>query len=405
MLPFSYKAVNAEGEVVEGEIVAANRDQVIARLRDRALIPIRAEPARPAAAGRSWLSRLQRRRAGEAEIALLTRSLATLIEARLPLDKALSVAREAVPSDAGRALGAEILDAVRRGSSLADAFGSFPDSFPSFYVGMVRAGERGGTLGQTMAVLATTLERAQATRGRVLSALIYPSIVLLMAGISIVVLVAVVVPEFQPLFEEAGSALPLSTRVLISASDFLAGYGWLALLAAAAAAAYLRRLAHRPAARLWLDSQLLRLPRLGALLLYLDLSRFSRIAGSLLAGGVDLVSTLDMARSSMRNAALAAEVSALRPRVSRGERLGNALAQSRRVPNLLVQLVRAGEESGTLSDMLLHVAEIYDKESEQRIERTLALLVPVVTIVLGLIVGAVIGSIFSAILSTYHLPF
>ncbi len=404
MLTFSYKAVNAEGEVVEGRIHAADRRGAIEALRDRALIPLSADRDEPTRS-RPWSITLRRRRrVTDDDLALLTRTLATLLRASLPLDRALSVARNVVQSDVGRALVDEVLEAVRGGASLAEALQARPDVFPSFYLGMVRAGERSGALGPAMGDLAKALERTQAIRAKVASALTYPVIVLLMALVSIVILVGVVVPEFRPLFEEAGADLPLSTKALVWTSDLLTKFGWLLALAALAAWGLLRRLTRDPAVGRRIDGRLLQVPQLGSLLVSLDLSRFARVLGSLLRGGVDVVGALEMARGAMRNAALASMMAALRPQVTRGERLGTALASRSEVPDLFVQLVRAGEESGKLGEMLLQLADIYDEESSHRMERALALLVPAATVLLGAFVGLVIASIFSAILSSHNLP-
>ena len=402
---FSYFAVSGDGEVVKGDMSADSRDQVITSLRDQGYVPIRADlaGARRASSDFVW-PRLRRGRVRLSDLTLLTRTMATLLGARLPMDRVLSVLRDLAATEAVRTLVGAVQDSVKNGSTLADALEEQGAVFPAFYIGMVRAGEAGGTLAAVMRGLAETLEQTLATRAIVRSALTYPVMVLIIAGLSVIVLMTMVIPEFQPLFEQSGAALPLSTRVMVSLSDFLAAYGWLLALLLIAVLLAADRYFRTTSGRLRRDEWLLRAPLLGDLITKLEAARFGRTLGSLLQSGVTILGAIDMTRAILRNEALAQAVMHAKPRIAKGERLGQALARSGRFPSLAVHLIEVGEETGELDEMLRHLARVYDEESQRTIQQLLALLVPGLTVLLGLLVALIIGSMFSAILSAYNLP-
>ncbi len=239
---FSYKAATASGEVIVGEIEAANRQAAIDRLRGQGHIPIRAEEkGRGLGAGHRLGLSIGARRVGPKDLALLTRELATLLQAGLPLDRALSVLRDLARAGPGRTLVERVQDQVRGGAALADAMEGHPEVFPSFYIGMVRAGEAGGNLEGVLSGLADSLERAQALRESINSALMYPMLVVVMAVLSLVVLMTAVIPEFRPLFEDSGTSLPLLTRAVIAASEFVGAYWWALALGVLGLVALVRR--------------------------------------------------------------------------------------------------------------------------------------------------------------------
>lgn len=406
MARFAYKAVMPSGDVVEGEMEANDQAMVVARLRAQGYTPIRADEvaaggARRAAAG-AWLAR---RRVAGRDLAVLTRELATLLGAGLPLERCLEILEDLADGPALRRLIGRVLERVRGGAALADAVAAEGDAFPPSYTSTLRAGEAGGALAPALARLADFLERAEALRQSVRSALIYPMILLVMTGLSIVVLLTVVVPQFTPLFEDAGAALPFSTRVLVALGDGLARYGWLIALAVAVLAVAARRLARNPEVRERWHGWLLAAPLLGGLIARIEAARFCRTLGTLVANGVPLLAAVAIARQGIGNAALAASVAGVEPALEEGRRLAEPLAEAGAFPRLAAHLIRVGEESGDLAPMLLEAADIYDRETRVALERLMAMLVPVVTIALGVLVAAVIMSILSAILSVYDLPF
>lgn len=404
---FSYKAVAADGEVVEGELEATSREAVVERLHAQGHVPIRAEersPERPS--GSLVSSNLWRRsRPARADLALFTREMATLLQAGLPLDRALAIMQELGATPALQALVEEIREAVRGGRSLAAAMEARKDTFPNYYVGMVRAGEAGGSLDGVLARLAETLERGQQMRENVRAALRYPILVVLMAAISLFVLMTFVIPEFRPLFEGSGTEMPLSTRIVIGVSDFLAAFWWALLLVVVGAAVAVRRYRQTPEGRMRWDAWMIGAPLIGDLTTKIEVARFSRTLGTLLANGVSVLNAMAMTAEVLENRVMAGAVSSAQGRLAKGEGLAEPLAESGVFPGLALHLVRVGEETGRLDAMLMRIADIYDEEVARSIQRLLSLLVPAVTLGLGVLIAGIIGSMMSAIMSAYDLPF
>ncbi|MFQ5773839.1 MAG: type II secretion system F family protein [Kiloniellaceae bacterium] len=404
---FSYKAVAPDGEVIEGEIEASNREAAVERLHAQGHVPIRAEESRRVAMGRraTFPVLFRPRRVSRKDVVLVTRELATLLQAGLPLDRALSVMLDLVRSAPIKALIEGIREKVRGGSTLADAMQAHPEVFPNYYVGMVRAGEAGGTLESVLARLAETLEHAQALRESVRAALRYPALVVVMAVVSLVVLMTAVIPEFRPLFEDAGAAMPVSTRIIIGVSDFFEAYWWASALGVAAVVLGLRQHNRSPAGRLRWDRWMIEAPLLGDLVTKIEVARFSRTLGTLLGNGVSVLNAMSMTIDTLDNRAIAGAVAKAQGRLAKGEGLAEPLLETGVVPGLALQLMRVGEETGRLDSMLLRIADIYDEEVKRAIEHMLSLLVPLVTLGLGLLIALIIGSMMAAILSAYDLPF
>jgi general secretion pathway protein F len=400
---FTYKAVSPSGEVIEGDIEAASREMVVERLRRQGHVPIRAEP-RKAAPGPTLSGLFKPRRISPKDLVHLTQELATLLQAGLPLDRALTVLGDLTRAGPGRAMVGQIYERVRGGATLADALEQFPDVFANFYSGLVRAGEAGGSLELVLARLAESLERAQTLRENVRSALMYPAIVLIMAVLSLAVLMTLVIPEFRPLFEDAGAEMPLATQVVIWVSDIFSAYWWAMVAVVLAAVVILHRYNRDPKGRLRWDGWMIRLPLFGDLIRKAETARFCRTFGTLLTNGVTMLNALSMTVETLENRAIAEAVGALRGRLERGEGLADPLSESGVFPHLALQLIQVGEETGEMEPMLMRVADIYDTEVQRTIQRLLSLLVPLITIGLGVLIAVIIGSILSAILGTYDLP-
>jgi len=403
MAHFTYKAVDATGEVVEGEMEAVDRSAVIEQLRSGGHVPIRADET--GRAGALKIKGMGRKGPSAKEIGLLTRELATLLQAGLPVDRALATLVEISEVTATRALLGRVLESVRGGSTLADALEAFGGVFPNFYVGMVRAGEAGGNLEAVLERLADTMQKSRAIRENVKSALQYPILVLILAGLTVAILMIAVIPEFRPLFDDTGTALPIATRIVVSVSDFFRAYWW-ALVGGTAAAVFLIHRHNRTiSGRLRRDRLLLGLPLFGGLITQIEVARFCRTLGTLMSNGVTILNALSMAAETLSNKALAATIPEVRDRLQKGEGLSRPLRDTGRFPGLALQLIEVGEESGQLENMLLRVADVYEEETTRSIGRVLGLLVPVITIGLGLLVAFIIGAMLSAMLSVYDLPF
>ncbi|HEX3970447.1 MAG TPA: type II secretion system F family protein [Stellaceae bacterium] len=400
---YRYQAAAASGELVTGEMEAADQDSVIERLHAQGYIPIDAREARDGLL--SWLQpkRAANRTARPKNLIFLTQQLGMLVQAGLSLDRALEMVLSVVEGKADQESVRAVLDRVRSGSTLADAMAAQNGLFPAYYIGMVRAAEASGSLDTTLRHLAELLERADTAREQVKSALIYPMLVLATGAGSIAILFEFVIPRFRPLFDGAGTTLPLATQIVLGISDGMQNYGLYTLVAVLLLALLWRRHIRAPEGRRRWHYRLLKLPLFGGLVVKTEVSRFGRTLGTLLRNGVSPLSALLITQETISNLALREALSGVVDSVKEGKGLAEPLLQTGIVPTLAVNLIRVGEETARLDDMLLKVADIYEQETKRGIDRLLALLVPAVTIGLGVVVALVIGSILTAILSVYDL--
>jgi general secretion pathway protein F len=405
---YGYRAVTAKGELRRGAVEAANELEAGRKVSDLGLIvlDLTAGMAEAAAkpAARPSRRRRGRGRFGPRELQLFTRELAALMRAGLPLDSALGILGRITGEEAVRGTIEAIREAVRGGRPLSAALEAQP-AFDRFYVNMVRAGEAGGVLDEVLTRLAEHIERARALRETVVSALIYPAILLGVAVISVVVLLVFVVPQFADLFADMGKALPLPTRAVIASGDFLTAYWWLLLGLLGLALWGGRRLLENPRWRRRFDARLLRLPLFGELALKAETARFARTFGTLARSGVTLVEALKISAATAGNTLVSESVQGAAQSVRQGRRVSDVLEESSPLPPLALHLIRVGEETGDLEGMLGQVTAIYDGEVQSAIKRLLAVLEPALILGLGVLIAGIIISILIAILGMNELAF
>ena len=404
MTLYRYRAIAANGEVVEGELEAADKPRAIDRIRAMGHMPVTAEAAdtrRPA----GWLKRdlLSRRRLGLKDMTLLFGELATLLRAGMPLARSLEVLIDIGENPRIVKLLQDLLARVRDGAALAEAMEETGGVFPRMHISMVRAGEAGGNLESILERLGDYMARAQALRESVTTALIYPLILLLLAGVTVILLVTFVIPEFQPLFDQAGQELPVATQIVVAVGDAVRSYWWAMSLAGLIVWLLSRRDYASAAGRVRWHAMFLRLPLYGELVSKVEVARLCRTLGALLGSGVALLTALEIVRETLENIVLANAVGEVAEAARQGQGLSGPLAAQGLFPVMAVQLVRVGEETGELEAMLTKVADIYDEEVRKTVERMLRLLVPVVTIGLGLLIAGIISSILVAILGINQL--
>ncbi len=403
MTNFRYKAMTSAGAVVSGTLDAPSQAAVIQQLRGQGHYPISAEPAD---GGESLWARIKEMRLSSSVssrvLSNVTQELSALIGAGLELDRALGILVKLSNIGVLREPLLAIRARVRDGASLADAMAAEP-VFPKFYVSMVRAGELGGSLDVTLRRLADYLTRTAAIRETVMSALIYPAILLLTAAMSIIVILVFVLPEFEPLFAQAGKELPLPTRIVMDVGDAVRFYWWLPVALGIGFYLWLRGALRKPEFRKRWDGAFLRLPIFGKLIAAIEIERFSRALGTLLSNGVSLTAALGHAREVLRNSTIADAVGETAKKLREGRGLAQHLAQSKVFPPLTLDLVQIGEETGRLDEMLLRQADLDEQSIKQTIDRLLALLVPCLTIVLGIVVAGLISSMLVAILGVNDL--
>lgn len=394
MAQYRYKALNAHGELFEGQMDAASEAEVAARLQDQGHMPMEARLASEGVAGASsWAALLRRKPFDGGGLVQFTQQLATLLGAGQPLDRALSILLELPEDERTRRVVTDIRDIVRGGAPLSTALERQHGLFSRLYINMVRAGEAGGSLHDTLQRLSDYLERSAELKGRVINALIYPAILLAVVGGALLFLLGYVVPQFALMYESLDVALPWFTQWVLNAG-LIVREGWIIMIVVPAVIALVveRRL-RQPATRLAMDGWLLQRNGIGPLLAKLETARLARTLGTLLRNGVPLLSGLGIARNVLSNRALAADVDAASDEVKNGNGLSASLARGKRFPRLALQMIQVGEESGALDTMLLKTADTFEQESARAIDRLLSALVPVITLVLASVVGLVIVAV------------
>ncbi|MDQ5908840.1 MAG: ral secretion pathway protein [Pseudomonadota bacterium] len=403
---YRYEAVDNTGDVVRDELDAPNPEVVIERLRDQGLLPLSVDETRGGwlgvGLGQPWFSK--RRSLSRKAVMLMTQQLANLLHAGMPLDRALTILIGVSDDEQAQTLLERVQEKVRGGSSLADALEA-QGAFSRFYLNMIRAGEAGGALEVVLKRLTEFLERSQALRETVTSALIYPIILLSVSALSVIILLTFVVPQFQQLFADAGKALPLATQIVIALGDGFRHYWWVGVMLLLLIVAILRQQLSQPASRARWDRWFLSLPLFGDLIAKVETARLTRTLGTLIGNGVSLLNALTIVRETLTNQVLATALGEVSEHVKTGRGLAEPLQEAGNFPKLAVQMIRVGEETGQLQEMLLQVAETYDGEVQTAVKRMLTLLEPALILGLGVIIAGIIMSILVAILSLNELAF
>lgn len=397
---YRYIAIDAKGARGQGEMEAADEAGVIRALQRSGSITVRTELATPA--GLSGLLSLEFGRGGAlspGELTHVTRELSIMLSAGQDIDRALRFLKETAPNRRVAGVLEQVRDAVRDGKPLGAALATNPRSFPRLYIGMVRAGEAGGTLAATLDHLAALLERQRSLASTVKSAMIYPALLVVAAIGSITFLLTNVLPQFVPLFTQNGAALPRSTQMLIGLGNLVSSYGLYVLLALVIGGVAVWQAMQQPAVRLVADGWLLRLPVIGGLAREVVAARFSRTLGTLLTNGVPLITALVIVAEAVGNRAATAAVEAASQSAKGGAGLSSPLAEAGIMPVRTIHLLRLGEETAQLGLMALRAAEIHEEKTRLGVARLVALLVPVITIVMGAAVAAIVSSLLQAMLS------
>lgn len=394
MPTYRYKGISRAGVETKGTLEADSLPLARKKLHAEGVFPLALDEG-PAGRKVPFLPSLLGR---QEFLPLLTRQLATLVGAGVPLVSALQSVASQVDDPESRRILLDVQEAVREGASLARAIETRPGTFPDLYAAMVRAGEESGTLALSLSRLADHLEGQARTKGRVRSALTYPLLMAVVASLVVIFLLTFVVPKIVGIFAHLGKALPLPTRILIAVTDVLAA-GWWALLLAAGGATLLSRqyLATEKGKRAR-DAFLLRMPLTGRLAYLSALSRFARTLSTLVSGGITVDRALRIVAPVVGNAVIAERVATSADRVVEGTTLSEALRPHPEIPPALVQMVAIGEESGTLGEMLTRAADAMDEETNARLTRLLSLLEPLIILVMGGVVAFIVVSILLPLL-------
>lgn len=397
MAIFSYTATTMEGIMVEGVIEAPSQDVAIDRLKNSGVIPIKVAAPRQSLGKRlSW-------RSSKADLLTFTTELSVLLNAGLPLDRGLNVLSETSDNKEMKGIVQSILKSIREGSSFSEALKKHPKVFPTLYVNMIRAGEAGGVLATVLDKLNEFLESTKELKDNVVSAMIYPAILGITGGFSIIILLTFVLPKFTAIFSEIGGSLPLTTQILLAISNGFRSFWWIGLSILIVVFLVLRSYVRSETGRYKWD--VLKLKMMEDVIRKLETARFCRTLGTLLRSGVSVLAALNNSKDVISNQVIASQIDAVLKGVKEGKGIAGPLSEAKVLPPLALSMMKVGEETGQLDSMLIKVANAYEKSLREAVKRFMGILEPAIILGMGLIIGFIVISMLVAIFSMTDLPF
>ena len=386
MPAFTYTARNAAGELKTATVEAANAQDVVAQLRRQRMTVVKVdENAKPKKISGSIKMR---------DIVIFTRQFSTMINAGLPLVQALDILAKQTENKVLAAATRDIVFDVESGHTVADALAKHPKAFSELYVNMVAAGEAGGILDTILMRLATFMEKNDALVRKVKGAMIYPGVIMSVAVIAISVLLIFVIPVFQNMFAGVGMALPLPTRVVIAASNFLRGYWWAVIAAGVGGSFMFKRYYASSSGKLVIDRLMLRIPVLGDVLRKSAVSRFTRTLGTLISSGVSILDGLEITAKTAGNRVIQDAIMQSRASIAGGDTIAAPLQKSQVFPPMVISMIAVGEQTGGLDEMLSKIADFYDEEVDAAVSNLLSLLEPIMIVFLGVVVGGMVVAMY-----------
>jgi general secretion pathway protein F len=402
MQRFSYEAVDPQGHRVVASSEAMDRDALLLSLQTRGMVLVRwLDDKRP---GIRFFKR-SGRTLNSTDLLQVTKDLAHLLKSGVTMERTLTIMEEASKQESIQNTARFLRESIQGGSTLSDAMAARPDDFNNLYVNMVRVGEVGGILPQVMEKLAQFMERSREIKEVIVSSSIYPAILFFVGTVSVLVIMGFVVPRFAAIFSDLGQELPFSTKILIEISHFLRAWGWAILLSVAGCTMILRHVIRTVRGKELLDRILIRSPFFGALIADIQVSRFARTFGTLVLSGVPLLKALTIVQDVVENNEVKAAVDHIHRQVKEGKRISSLMKERNIFPAMAVQMVSLGEETGSLGDMLVLVAEQLDNKIQAKIKSSLALFEPATILFMGLVIGGIVVSMLSAIFGLNEIQF
>ena len=404
---YDYSALDAKGKTVTGIIDADGTVAARQKIRADGHFPVKLKEVKDGATEKrergafsfsQYFSRIR-----PAEVAIMTRQLATLIGAGFPLVSALEALMAQFPNPGLKKMVAKIKDAVVEGTSFADALNGFPSVFSGVYVNMVRVGETSGTLEIVLDRLADITEKQEELKSRVVTAMIYPLLIMMVGFLIMIFLFIYVIPNITSIFKDISQELPLPTQLLIGTSDLFKTYWWILIIVVVGVLLGLRALRKSVKGRYWMDKNIHSLPMIGPLSAKLATARFARTLGSLLDNGVSMLPAMGVVKNVVGNVHISEIIESAAVDVSKGQALHKALDAGGVFPPIAIQMIMVGEQSGNLEEMLNKVADVFEREIETSIMRLTALLEPIMVLIMAGMVLFIILSIFLPILEMGNL--
>src|SRR5687767_13958399 len=383
---FTYTARAFNGDLRTATIDAPSRDDVIAQLRKQRLSVVKIDQdASAKISGGSIKTR---------DVVIFTRQFSTMINSGLPLVQALTILSEQNDNKALAAVTRKVVFDVESGNTVADALSKHPRAFTNLYVNMVAAGEAGGILDTILMRLATFLEKNDALVRKVKGAMIYPAVIMSVAGIAIVTLLLFVIPVFESMFASVGMALPLPTRIVIGASRFLKAYWWMLGAIIIVGGVLFKKYYASHSGKLVVDRFMLRVPVLGDVLRKSAVSRFTRTLGTLISSGVSILEGLEITAKTAGNRVIQDAIMQSRASIAGGDTIAQPLQKSKVFPPMVISMIAVGEQTGGLDEMLSKIADFYDEEVDAAVSNLLSLLEPIMIVFLGVVVGGMVVAMY-----------
>jgi type IV pilus assembly protein PilC len=386
MATFTYTARAFNGDLRTATIDASSRDDVIAQLRKQRLSVVKIDQDASKKIGKGSIK--------TRDVVIFTRQFSTMINSGLPLVQALTILAEQTDNKSLAEVTKKVVFDVESGNTVADALSKHPRAFTNLYVNMVAAGEAGGILDTILMRLATFLEKNDALVRKVKGAMIYPTVIMSVAGIAVVVLLIFVIPVFAGMFASGGMALPLPTRIVIGASGFLKAYWWV-IGAVGISGGYLGKKYYATNnGKLVIDRLMLRVPVLGDVLRKSAVSRFTRTLGTLISSGVSILEGLEITAKTAGNRVIQDAIMQSRSSIAGGDTIAQPLQKSKVFPPMVISMIAVGEQTGGLDEMLSKIADFYDEEVDAAVSNLLSLLEPIMIVFLGVVVGGMVVAMY-----------
>lgn len=386
---YSWKGRNRAGLIKEGVLAADSKEMALASLRRQNIVVTGIRER-----GKEISLAKMGRKVNPKTLAIFTRQFSVMIDAGLPLVQCLEILANQQEHKTFQKILLQVRQDVEAGSTLADAMRRHPKAFDALYVNMIAAGEAGGILDTILQRLSVYIEKAVKLKSQVRSAMIYPIAVIVIAAIVVAVILLKVIPTFAALFTSLGAELPLPTRMVIAASNFLARYFIFFVIAIAAGIYGFRRYYATYSGRRVIDGFLLKLPILGIILRKIAVARFCRTLATLTSSGVPILESLDITGRTAGNAIVEDAISETRKSVEGGKTIVEPLRDSHVFPNMVVQMIGVGEQTGALDAMLNKIADFYEDEVDSAVDGLVKLLEPVMIAVLGVIIGGIVIAMY-----------
>ena len=396
MAQFNYKAVGADGKAKKGSIEAADRERAMDKLKSEGL-----SVTDMTEAGEKVQVGLFKKKVKNRDLSILCKQMVSILNAGVTVIVALDMLAEQMDNKTLQKALVEAKSYVEKGGTLSDAMRLNPDVFPQMMVNMISAGEATGSMETSFDRLSTHFEKADAVAGKIKGALTYPIIVLIVAVLVIVVVMVAVIPTFVVMFAEMGTALPLPTRIMMAGSDFILQKWWLLIIIIAVVVVAIKMFKATPTGQLFFSKIAIKMPIFSDLVIKQNASQFSRTLSTLMGAGVPMLDSIDMVAKMMNNKIFRDGLMDTKTQVAKGIPLSKPLRDMEVFPTMLVQMVKIGEETGNIEDMMDKVADLYDREVDLATESLTAAMEPLTMVLMAGIVGMIVAAVYGPILSMY----